>query len=204
MKQVKPWIKAGLEYGPLILFFVVFMIMRNRTVTLGGTEYGSFIVATMIFVPVLTITTLTLWRLTGTLSAMQIMTLVLVVIFGGLSIWLNDERFFKMKPTIIYMLFAGLLGLGLILKRNWLELAIGQALPMRHEGWVQLTRRIMALFAGLAIANEFVWRTMSDTAWVNFKTFGLPVIMLVFFMANADLFDRYAIKQEKDGDSDAD
>ncbi|WBU53698.1 inner membrane-spanning protein YciB [Paracoccus sp. SCSIO 75233] len=198
MNRVNPWVKAGLEYGPLILFFVVFMVMRDRTVMIGGTEYGGFIFATMIFVPVLALTTFALWRLTGKLSAMQIMTLVLVIVFGGLSVWLNDERFFKMKPTIIYAIFAGLLGLGLALRRNWLELVMGEALPMQHEGWVKLTRRMALLFLGLAVANEFVWRTMSDTSWVNFKTFGLPVIMFAFFMANAGLFNRYALEKEED------
>ncbi|WBU60742.1 inner membrane-spanning protein YciB [Paracoccus albus] len=198
MKQPAPWVKPALEYGPLALFFVVFMFMRNRTVMLGGTEYGGFVVATMIFVPVLALTTFLLWRLTGKLSAMQLLTLVLVVLFGGLTIWLNDERFLKMKVTIIYAIFAGLLGLGLLLRKNWLELVMGEALPMQHEGWMKLTLRMVLLFAFMAVANEFVWRTMSDTAWVNFKTFGLPVIMFAFFMANAGLFNRYALEKEKD------
>ena len=199
MKEVKPWVKPALEYGPLILFFAVFMVMRDRTVMLGGTEYNGFIVATMIFVPVLALSTLVLWRLTGKLSVMQVLTLVLVVVFGGLTVWLNDERFFKMKVTLIYGLVAVLLSLGLILNRNWLELVIGEALPMQHAGWIKLTQRLIALFVGLAIANEAIWRNMSDTAWVNFKTFGLPVIMFVFLMANAGLFTRYAINKDDDG-----
>ena len=148
--------------------------------------------------PVLALSTLVLWRLTGKLSVMQVLTLVLVVVFGGLTVWMNDERFFKMKVTLIYGLFAGLLSLGLILNRNWLELVIGEALPMQHAGWVKLTQRMIALFIGLAIANEAIWRNMSDTAWVNFKTFGLPVIMFVFLMANAGLFTRYAINKDDD------
>lgn len=198
MKEVKPWVKPALEYGPLILFFAVFMIMRNRTVMLGGTEYGGFIVATMIFVPVLSLTTFALWRLTGKVSAMQLLTLVLVVVFGGLTIWLNDERFLKMKVTIIYTIFAGLLGLGLVLRKNWLELVMGEALPMSHEGWMKLTFRMVLLFIGLALANEVIWRNLSDTAWVNFKTFGLPVVMFAFFMANARLFSAHAIEKEDD------
>lgn len=196
MKEVKPWVKPALEYGPLILFFAVFMVMRDRTVMLGGTEYNGFIVATMIFLPVLVLTTFALWRLTGKVSAMQLLTLVLVVVFGGLTVWLNDERFLKMKVTIIYAIFAALLSLGLILRKNWLELVMGEALPMRHEGWMKLTFRMVLLFVGLAIANELVWRNMSDTAWVNFKTFGLPVIMFGFFMANAGLFNRYAVEKK--------
>ena len=69
---------------------------------------------------------------------------------------------------------------------------------MQHAGWIKLTQRLIALFVGLAIANEAIWRNMSDTAWVNFKTFGLPVIMFVFLMANAGLFTRYAINKDDD------
>lgn len=197
-RKINPWLKAGLEFGPLILFFVVFMRLRDKTLTIAGTEYSGFIVATLVFIPVLVLSTLALWRLTGKLAPMQIATLVLVVVFGGLSVWLNDPKFFKMKPTIIYLIFAGLLGFSLIRRRNWLELVMSEALPMRPEGWRILTLRMVLLFLGLAAANEIVWRSMSETAWVNFKTFGLPAIMVVFFIANAKLFERYA--QPRDGE----
>ncbi len=195
-RKINPWLKAGLEFGPLILFFVVFMRLRDKTLTIAGTEYSGFIVATLIFIPVLVLTTLALWRLTGKLAPMQIATLVLVVVFGGLSVWLNDPKFFKMKPTIIYLIFAGLLGFSLIRRRNWLELVMSEALPMQAEGWRILTLRMVLLFLGLAIANEIVWRTMSETAWVNFKTFGLPAIMIAFFIANSKLFERYALPRD--------
>lgn len=197
-RKINPWLKAGLEFGPLILFFVVFMRLRDKTLTIAGTDYSGFIVATLVFIPVLVLSTLALWRLTGKLAPMQIATLVLVVVFGGLSVWLNDPKFFKMKPTIIYLIFAGLLGLSLALRRNWLELVMSEALPMRAEGWRILTIRMELLFLGLAIANEVVWRNMSETAWVNFKTFGLPAIMIAFFVANSKLFERYALPRDGD------
>ena len=197
-RKINPWLKAGLEFGPLILFFVVFMRLRDKTLIIAGTEYSGFIVATLVFIPVLVLSTLALWRLTGKLAPMQIATLVLVVVFGGLSVWLNDPKFFKMKPTIIYLIFAGLLGLSLALRRNWLELVMSEALPMRAEGWRILTIRMALLFLGLAIANEVVWRNMSETAWVNFKTFGLPAIMIAFFVANSKLFERYALPRDGD------
>ncbi|CAM3138327.1 intracellular septation protein [Paracoccus aminovorans] len=195
-RKINPWLKAALEFGPLVLFFLVFSRFRDHAVTLGGREYSGFILATLIFIPVLAASTLALWRLTGRLAPMQIATLVLVVVFGGLSVWLNDPKFFKMKPTIIYLIFAGLLGLSLALRRNWLELVMSEALPMRAEGWRILTLRMALLFLGLAVANELVWRLMSETAWVNFKTFGLPAVMVAFFVLNARLFERYA--QPKD------
>lgn len=196
-RKINPWLKSALELGPLILFFLVFMRYRDQVVSLGGRDYSGFILATLAFVPVLALSTLALWRLTGRLSPMQIATLVLVVVFGGLSIWLNDPRFFKMKPTIIYLIFSALLGVSLALRRNWLELVMAEALPMNAQGWRILTLRMALLFLGLAAANEAVWRLMSETVWVNFKTFGLPAIMVVFFVANARLFERHA--QPRDG-----
>lgn len=196
-KPVKPWLKAALELGPLLLFFAVFMRFRDQKVMLGGTEYSGFIVATLVFVPVLVAATLALWRLTGRLAPMQVATLVLVVVFGGLSVWLNDPRFFKIKVTLIYLIFAAALGLSLALRRNWLQLVMSEALPMRAEGWRILTIRLVLLFLGLALANEIVWRTQSETTWVNFKTFGLPAIMVGFFVLNARLFERYALPKDE-------
>ncbi len=85
---------------------------EDRVFEVGGTEYKGFIVMTALFIPLLMLSTGLLWWLTGKLSKMQVATLVLVIIFGGLSVWLNDERFFKMKPTMIYLLFGGILGVG--------------------------------------------------------------------------------------------
>src|SRR5699024_8659684 len=100
----------------VILFFVVFMLFRDDSIQVLGRDYGGFILATLVFVPVLVVCTLLLWRLTGKLAPMQVATLVLVLVFGGLSVWLNDPRFFKVKPTIIYLLFAAILGTALLLR----------------------------------------------------------------------------------------
>ncbi|MCR9149949.1 MAG: septation protein IspZ [Rhodobacteraceae bacterium] len=199
-RKVNPWVKIGLEFGPLIAFFVAFTRLKDETVTVAGAEYGGFIVATALFIPLLAATTFALWRLTGKIAAMQIVTLVLVVVFGGLTVWLNDERFFKMKPTIIYLMFAGVLGIGLLRGQSWLMLVMDQAMPMQREGWMILTRRLAAFFVALAVLNEIVWRTMSDQAWVNFKTFGLTVAVFAFFIAQGGLLKRYGIEEtEKDG-----
>ncbi|MEM6694364.1 MAG: septation protein IspZ, partial [Pseudomonadota bacterium] len=127
---------------------------------------------------------------------MQVLTLVLVVVFGGLTVWLNDDRFFKMKPTIIYVLFAGILGVGLLQGKSYMQLVMDEMMPMKHEGWMILTRRLAMFFAGLAVANEVVWRTMSTDAWVNFKTFVLPIALFAFFMAQAKLFQTYSTEEE--------
>ena len=132
-----------------------------------------------------------LWRLTGHLSKMQVVTAVLIVVFGGLSVWFNDPRFFKMKPTIIYLLFAGVLGAGLLRGRSWLQYVMEGVMPLSHEGWMILTRRLALFFFGLAILNELIWRTMSEETWVYFKTFGLTAAIFVFFMAQGRLFRDY-------------
>jgi intracellular septation protein len=197
-KKINTWLKLGLELGPVVAFFVAFTRLKDQTITIGGTDYGGFILATAGFVPLLVLSTLILWRLTGKLSVMQIATLVLVVVFGGLSVWLNDERFFKMKPTLIYLLFAGALGWGLLKGKSYLALVLEDAMPLAHEGWMILTRRLTAFFLALAVLNEVIWRTMSDTAWVNFKTFGLTAAVFLFFMAQGRIFRDYEV-EEKDG-----
>ncbi len=191
-RKINPWLKIALDLGPVIAFFVAFVRLKAEKVTIGGTEYGGFILATVIFIPLMIVSTLILWRLTGRLSAMQIVTLVLVIVFGGLSVWFNDERFFKMKPTMIYLLFAGILGWGYLRGKSYLALAIDDVMPLQHEGWMILTKRLALFFLGLAIANELIWRTMSDEVWVNFKTFGLPASIFLFFMAQGTLFSSYA------------
>lgn len=208
MRKVNPWLKATLEYGPLIVFFVAFLWLKSGSIHLGGVTYSGVVGATVVFVPVLVLATLALWALTGKLSVMQVVTLALVVVFGGLSIWLNDPRFFKMKPTIIYLLFAGLLGLGALMGRNWLQVAIGAAVPLQAQGWRILTWRLIVFFLLLAAANEVIWRatepggfaglTLSDLAWVNFKTFGLPAATFLFFVLNSRLFTRYALPKDQD------
>lgn len=195
-KQGSGKLRALLEYGPLLVFFVAFLLLRDKTLMIMGREYSGFIVATLIFIPVLILSTLGLWKVTGKLSPMQVATLVLVIVFGGLSVWLNDPRFFKMKPTIIYLLFAGILGYAWLAGKNWLEAVLSEALPMRAEGWRKLTARMALMFLALAFANELVWRTMSETNWVYFKTFGLPLLLFVFLMGNAGLFKEYGLDRK--------
>lgn len=199
MKETKPWVKPVLEMGPVLVFFVVYMLFRGEEVTIFGREYSDFIFATLVFIPVLTVATLIQWRLTGKLAPMQVATLVLVLVFGGLSIWLNDPRFFKIKPTLIYLIFAAILGYSLIARKNWLELVLSEALPMDAQGWRKLTLRMTLLFLGLAVANEIVWRTMSESTWVTFKTFGLPLILFVFLMGNAGLFRAHSLDKDDSG-----
>jgi intracellular septation protein len=195
-KNVKPWVKTALEMGPVLAFFVGFIVLKDREFVVAGETYTGFVAMTALFVPLLMLSTFVLWRLTGKLSAMQIMTLALVTVFGGLTIFLNDERFFKMKPTMIYALFAGILGFGLLRGQSYLRVVMGEMMPLDHQGWMTLTLRIALLFLALAVANELVWRNLSTETWVKFKTFGLPVVMFGFFMTQSGLLARHAIETD--------
>jgi intracellular septation protein len=197
-KQINPLLKMALELGPIVLFFVGYLRLRDQSFLIGETSYDGFIVVTAAFVPILALSTFVLWRLTGHLSRMQIATLVLVVVFGGLSVWLNDDRFFKMKPTMIYLLFGGALGLGLLRGQSYLKFVMEEVLPLQDEGWLLLTKRLTGFFLGLALLNEVIWRTQSTDTWVYFKTFGLTAAVFLFFMTQAGLLSKYAIEEEND------
>lgn len=197
-KKINPTLKLALELGPVALFFITYSRVKDQQFDLFGQTYDGFIVATAAFIPVLLISTGLVWWLSGKLSRMQLMTAVLVLVFGGMSIWFNDDRFFKMKPTVIYLLFGGLLGIGLLRGQSYLRYVMDEALPMAEAGWMILTRRLCAFFFALAVANELVWRTMSTDAWVNFKTFGLTLAVFGFFVMQASLFNKYGEDRDED------
>ncbi len=191
-QKLAPWVKPVLEFGPILAFFIVYMLYRDETIQIGAEAYSGVIVATVAFIPLLLMGTGLLWYLTGELSRSQIITAVLVLFFGGLTIWLNDERFIKMKPTAIYLLFAGTLGFGLLRGQSYLRYVMENMVPLKDEGWMILTRRFAAFFFALAIANEVVWRFLSTDIWVNFKTFGLPILLFAFVFSQAKIFERYS------------
>lgn len=197
-RTVKPWLKSLLELGPPILFFLAYLRLQNEQITVGGTEYDGFIIATVVFIPILLASIAILWRLTGKISRIQVFTAIMVIFFGGLTVWFNDERFFKMKTTIVYLFFAGALGIGLLRGRSWLQFLMGEVLEMRDEGWMILTRRITLAFFAMAVANEIVWRTQTDQFWVTFETFALPIFLFVVFMAQAPLIERFSVSEEDD------
>jgi intracellular septation protein len=194
--KIDPKLKLALELGPIVLFFAGFRFFKDKTFHILNTDYSGFIVMTAIFILLIVASTALLWKLTGTLSKMQLMTLVLVVVMGGLSVWLNDERFIKMKPTLLYIAFGGVLGFGLLRRQSYLKLVMEEALPLLPEGWMILTRRLCAFFFGLAVANEVVWRNFSTEAWVNFKTFGLTLALFAFFMTQGGVLQRFAIEEK--------
>ncbi|MEY8801596.1 inner membrane-spanning protein YciB [Leisingera sp. XS_AS12] len=197
-KKINPTLKMILEFGPVVLFFVGYLKLKDEIFLIGGEEYNGFIVITAAFIPLMVASTLALWKLTGHLSRMQFATLVLVVLFGGMSVWFNDDRFIKMKPTMLYLLFGGLLGIGLLRGQSWLKVVMEEVMPLEQEGWMILTRRLCAFFFALAVANELIWRFQSEEAWVYFKTFGLPIAMFGFFMFQGPLFQKYGPDEDEE------
>ena len=187
------WVKPLLEFGPIVAFFFAYMRMKETVYTIGSNDYQGFIVVTALFVPLLLVCTGILWKLTGKISPMQIMTVILVTAFGGMTVWLNDDRFIKMKPTLIYLIFGGLLSIGLLRGQSYLRVVMQEALPMQDAGWMILTRRVAAFFFGLAVLNEVIWRGFSTEIWVYFKTFGLTVALFAFFMMQGTLLAKYAV-----------
>ena len=195
-KQVSNGLKSALEFGPVALFFIAYIWLKDEVFQFDGTEYEGFIIVTAGFVPLMILSTLALWKLTGTLSKMQIFTVVLVTVFGGLSVWQNDKSFLQMKPTILYLLFAAILGFGLLRKQSYLQYMMGEMMPLQDRGWMILTQRMALLFLALAVLNEVIWRNMSEETWVYFKTFGLPMGIFSFFIFQGWLFKEYAIRDD--------
>jgi intracellular septation protein len=202
-KEINMVLKQVLELGPTVAFFLLYLRIQDETFTYFGTEYSGFIVAAVVFVPILLVCMAILWHLTGHLSRMQIFTAIMVIFFGGLTAWFNDERFFKMKTTIVYGCFSTLLGIGLLQGRSYLAWVMGELIPMQDEGWMILTRRLFMFFIVLAIGNELVWRNMSDAAWVKIETFAFPAALFAFLWWQIVALQKYMIDPEDKAGPDA-
>ncbi|MEM8553390.1 MAG: inner membrane-spanning protein YciB [Pseudomonadota bacterium] len=185
------WIKQALDIGPVLLFVAGYLVLRERSFVIAGTEYEGFVVVTALFIPILFATNYLLWKITGKVSRMQILTLVLVIVFGGLTVALNDERFFKMKSTLAFGIFSLLLWIGLWRGQSWLEYILDGAMPLSHEGWMILTRRLAWFFLAVAVANEIIWRSFSTDVFVAWDTFGQMAAMMAFFVSQVGLMKQY-------------
>jgi intracellular septation protein len=127
---------------------------------------------------------------------MPLITAVIVGVFGGLTLWLQDETFIKMKPTIVQALFAIILFTGLLFKKPLLRPLMSAAWPMDDAGWHKLTLRFAWFFVSMALLNEIIWRTQSTDFWISFKVFGLIILTLVFAASQAGLMQRHALPKE--------
>mgnify|MGYP003138398895 FL=1 len=195
-RKINPVLKQTLELGPTIAFFVVYLWIKDETFSFAGTDYSGFIVAALLLIPLLLGAMAVLWVLTRKISRMQVFTAFMVIFFGGLTAWFNDETFFKMKTTIVYGFFAAVLGFGLLRGRSFLEYVMGEFLPMQMEGWMIFTRRIVWMFLAMAIANEVIWRTMSEATWVTLETFAFPAALIVFMWSQIYALQHFLIESE--------
>ncbi len=200
-RALNPFVKLALEIGPLIAFFIAYFLFKDSSFTIFGTVYSGFITITAVFVVVMILSTAVVWALTGTLSKMQIVSLLLVIVMGGLTVYLKDEQFIKMKPTLLYLFFAAVLGVGLLQGRSYLRDVMEAALPMTQEGWMILTRRFALFFLALALANEAVWRLLSTEVWLGFKTFALPLALGGFVFTQVGLIEKHSTEDDKTPDA---
>lgn len=196
-KQINGVMKQVLELGPTVAFFLLYLRIRDDKYTLAGTEYSGFIIAALVFIPILLLSMAILWKLTGKLSRMQVFTAFMVIFFGGLTAYFNDERFFKMKTSIVYGCMAALLGIGLLRGQSWLQYVMAEVLPMQPEGWMILTRRLVMMFLALAAANEVIWRTMSTDTWVKLETFAMPAALVAFLWWQIFALQKFLIEPEE-------
>lgn len=195
-RKIPGWAKQALELGPTLAFFVIYMRIKDDSFDVMGTQMSGFIVATLVFIPILLICMGVLWALTHKLSRLQVFTAVMVIFFGALTAWFNDERFFKMKTTIVYGTMATLLAIGLMRGQSWLKALLGEMIPMEEPGWMKLTRWVMAMLATFAALNEIVWRSMSTETWVTVETFVFPILMAVGLTAMFIRLNDYMIEDE--------
>jgi intracellular septation protein len=189
--QPDPRLRQILEFGPLLVFLAAYFLLRGEPATLGGVEYEGFILAIVIFAPIQLVAALALRRLTGKLSRMQVATLVLVVVLGAITVALNDERFFKMKSTFVFGTFSLLLWIGIARGQSYFAYVLEGALPLSHEGWMILTKRLAWFFAAVAVANEIIWRNFSTDVYVLWDTLGQMGVMFAFFIANFRLIEAH-------------
>jgi intracellular septation protein len=182
-KALAPWLKLLLDLGPLAVFFATYKFANIFVAT------GALMAVTVVTLPIS-------YFLTKKVPIMPLVTGVMVLVFGGLTLWLNSELFIKIKVTIIYALFAAALHVGLYLGRPFAKAIFETAFELPDACWRVLTHRFAAMFIALAGANEVVRQVLTTDDWVNFKVIGIPVLMVIFTTANMPFIMRNEIKTE--------
>ncbi len=204
-----PGIRMAVDYAPLVVFFAVnflvpagvaMRIVAGATPFLDGVDkLGAVVIARVILATasfvLATIVALIVSRIKlGRISPMLWISGVLVLVFGGLTIYFHDPKFIQVKPTILYAMFAGVLGFGLVTGRPLLEALLGSAYPgLNALGWRKLTRNWAAFFVAMAVLNEIVWRSTSWDFWVGFKLWGALPLTFVFALANVPMLMRHGL-----------
>lgn len=177
-------LKLAIDFGPLAVFLVAYWAAGLFWAT------GVFMAATVAAIVVS-------WIFTRHVPVMLLVTGAIVLVFGGLTLWLHDETFFKMKPTIIYLLFAVVLLGGLAFGKSMLAHVFDFAFKMDAAGWRKLTLRWGLFFLVMAATNEFVWRNFAEQTWVYFKIFGFTAMTFLFAMSQVPLMQAHAVEEEE-------
>jgi intracellular septation protein len=201
-KKLNPILKLVLEIGPLVLFF-----LANARGAKIAAEFpavaalgGSIFFATATFIVATVAALVVSFALTRKLPLMPFVTAIVVVVFGGLTLWLKDETFIKLKPTIIYCLFGGTLLGGLAFGRSLIGYVFDAVFKLTDEGWRQLTLRWGLFFLGLAVLNEIVRHVATTDQWVTFKVFGVLPLTFVFALLQMGLINRTTIPDDGQGE----
>ena len=198
--QLNPLLKIALDLGPLLLFFYAnskpalfepWIAPLIPQAVAGGESAGIF-VATAVFMVAIVVALAISYALTRHLPMMPLVSAAIVVVFGGLTLFLQNETFIKLKPTIIYLLFAGTLFGGLIFRKPLLATVFDTVFHLTDEGWRRLTMRWALFFLALAVLNEIVWRTQSTDTWVTFKVFGVMPLTFIFAALQYPLLTKHA------------
>jgi intracellular septation protein len=195
--EINPFLKLALELGPLGVFFIgnAYGDAIGRAVPALGALGGRLFVATAMFIAATFVALAVSLLLTRRLPIMPFVTGIVVLVFGGLTLWLQDEVFIKMKPTIVNVLFGATLLGGLLFGRPLLGYVFDSVFRLDSEGWRKLTLRWGLFFFVLAVLNEVVWRNFSDDAWVNFKVFGIMPLTILFTLTQMPLIQRHALPE---------
>jgi len=202
--QLNPFLKPVLDLGPLMLFFLansrpaLFLPLVSPILPadVAAGERGGIFVATAVFMVAVVAALAISYLLVRRLPVMPLVTAVIVLVFGSLTLLLHDELFIKLKPTIIYVLFGGVLIGGLAFGTPLLGLVFDSVFHLTEEGWRKLTLRWALFFFALAVLNEIVWRTQSTDVWVSFKVFGVVPLTFVFAALQYPLLTKYAVPEE--------
>ncbi len=181
----KPLIKIIADFGPLLIFFIIYFNNENDL----KVAIPPFIIATLISLVVI-------YFLEKKISMVPLTGGILITLFGGLTLYFDNKIFFYMKPTIINILFAGVLFFGkFFTEKPLLKIFFQNAFNLENEGWKKLNQRWILFFLFVAILNEIVWRTQSEAFWVNFKVWGLLPISFVFAASQFPLINKYKLKE---------